>query len=86
MSGKEMRYDVPLYDGSTAHLWLPKRLTKTDAERMSAFLDALIVGVTYPEPPRDSGEADAVHGLTALGTQHDIGTEHEPLGSDQSRP
>lgn len=49
------------------------RLART---ALATFYDAR----NYPEPPRNSGEADAVHGPTALGTHHDNTLEGKHTG------
>jgi hypothetical protein len=38
-----MRYELPLDDGRTAVLWLPRVLSPDDAQRMTAFIDALVM-------------------------------------------
>jgi hypothetical protein len=41
--GKELHYEVLLFSGDVAELWLPRVLTRADAERVTAFIDALVV-------------------------------------------
>lgn len=40
---KAMVYTVPLDDDRVAQLWLPFDLRAEDAERMAAFIDALVI-------------------------------------------